>query len=193
MMIKILKSRDFIWAICLVFLGVLSRTVMHIGPNVEFITAISLVSGYFLKNKKISFMIVLFIMYITDIIIGNSVIFLFTWSGFAIAPLLGVLLSKLKIQGKFKEILVSTIAVPTGLVSTMIFFFWTNFGVVLTTNMYSKDLEGILLSYKNAVPFLVNQLSSNLIIVPSLFLIVFVLEKLAKLFANKVKTDITFF
>jgi len=36
--------------------------------------------------------------------------------------------------------------------------------------MYSKDLNGLLNSYFNAIPFLKNQLLGNLIFVPLIFL-----------------------
>ena len=53
-----------------------------------------------------------------------------------------------------------------GLISSVIFFLWTNFGVVLTTTMYTKDLSGLLASYINAIPFFRPQLVGNLLLVP---------------------------
>lgn len=147
----------------IVTIGVLSRTVFHINNNIEFITALTLATAYFVKDIKVSVLSTLGILLISDLIIGNTNIFLFTWSGFLLMVLVGKALKSSNIKSRF-------VASETGaIISTLLFFFWTNFGVVVTTSMYSKDISGLIQSYQNGLPFLLNQLIGNLIIVPVVF------------------------
>ncbi len=154
-----LPKSDLVLLVTLVVLIVLTRTIFHIGENIEFVTAASIASGYFLQKKNYSFLVPLFGLAISDILIGNTLIFTFTWSGFIAAPLLGILLYK-----KIASMIIGSEAM--GIISTMIFFLWTNFGVVVTTNMYAKTVEGLVQSYISALPFLRNQLLANIIFVP---------------------------
>lgn len=147
----------------IVLFGVLTRTVFHVNNNIEFITGIALASAYFLKDKKYALILTFGILIISDLIIGNSNIFLFTWSGFLITVGVGILLKKSNIKSIFINAEIGAIF------STLFFFFWTNFGVVVLGTMYSKDLVGLIQSYNNGLPFLVNQLVGNILIVPLVF------------------------
>ncbi len=166
-----LQNKDFIFAIIAVILGVLTRTIFDLGQNIEMVTAFAIVSGYFFNNKKLAFAVPLITMIVSDIFIKNTNIFLFTWSGFLFGPIAGSLLRRLvnKFKGNFALGLVGSQGL--GVVSTLVFFLWTNFGVWLIGNMYVKDLSGLTLSYINAIPFLVNQLVGNLVIVPIVFVL----------------------
>lgn len=160
-----ISRKEFTTVIILVVLGVLSRTVFHINNNVEFVTAFAISSAFFMQRKSLSAVVVVGIMFITDLIIGNSSIFIFTWTGFLFISLLGVILKNSRLKSLFIS---SEIGAVTG---TLIFFFWTNFGVVVLSNMYTKDLFGLIQSYQNGIPFLINQLLGNIIIVPLVFFI----------------------
>jgi hypothetical protein len=162
---------DIFFLILYVVVGILSRTIFHIAPNVEFVTGLSIAAGYFFHNKKLSFIVPLSIMAITDFIIGNNIIFLFTWSAFLIAPLfkyivLGVQKNFKGYSEYFKLFISSEVA---GILFTLFFFLWTNFGVVITTDMYPKNIIGVAESYIMGLPFLANQLLGNIIIVPFIF------------------------
>jgi hypothetical protein len=147
--------------------GVLSRTVFHLGPNVEFVTAIAISSGLLMKNKMLAFAVPVVVMFISDLFIGNSNIFIFTWSGFIFPVVLGFMISKiLKKTAEKKYLKLTSLSCLSGISSGLIFFLWTNFGHWLTTNMYTKDLTGLIDCYINAIPFLKPQLAGNLIIVP---------------------------
>lgn len=163
-----ITKKEIVLAIILIIAGFLTRTYLHIGPNIEFITAITLASGYFFKDKKLALFVPLGILVSTDFVIGNTMIFIFTWSGFLFSYILSFVFKKYaKPKSDFKNLVINSESL--GIISTFVFFLWTNFGVMLTTNMYSKNIEGLLLSYEMGLPFLVNQLVSNLIIVPLVF------------------------
>lgn len=179
-MTKIKKS-DLLLVISLIALVVLTRTILHLGENIEFVTASAITAGYFLQQKKYAIWATLFGLILSDTLIGNTMIFLFTWSGFLAAPVLGIILSKINFgKRKMSSIIVSAEAM--GIVSTMFFFLWTNLGVVLTTNMYAKTAEGLVQSYINALPFLRNQLLGNMFFVPLIFITVITIQNV---YANR--------
>lgn len=157
-------KKNLIILVVLVTLGVLTRTVFHINHNIEFITAFTLVTAYFISQKRYSIFVALGILFISDLIIGNSNIFLFTWSGFLFTAIIGFAIRHFNIKNRWVA------SIGGGVISTFVFFFWTNFGVVLLSNMYTKDLIGLMQSYFNALPFLYNQLIGNIIIVPLVFI-----------------------
>lgn len=168
-----MKMKDILYIIGYILIGVLTRTVFHIAPNVEFVTGVTLASAYFVK-RKYSLSVPFLIMFISDFIIGNSSIFIFTWSAFAFAWFIGKSLrSNLikRIATKSKVVNIFILSELGGILFTLSFYLWTNFGVVVVSNMYPKNFEGLLLSYTMGLPFLVPQLLGNMIIVPSIFLI----------------------
>ncbi len=155
----------------LTLIGILTRTIFHIAPNVEFITAIGLFAGYSLKSKS-KIIPTLLVLIITDFFIKNSIIFVFTWSAFLMTPFLSKYLNLDKSHLTIKFLKLESMAI----FSTMVFFLWTNFGVVVTTNMYEKNIYGLIESYVNALPFLQNQIVGNLIITPLLFIAMFLVN-----------------
>jgi len=172
------ELKYFLIAIFYIIFGVASRTVIHIAPNVEFVTALS-ISGAFLLRKGYGISALIGMMVISDLIIGNSNIFIFTWSAFVLIFLIGKLLSKIKTNSSILRNLL--IPEAGGIISTIFFSLWTNAGVVLMTNMYPKNIEGLLLSYKMGLPFLWPQLLGNLVIVPAVFVLTkFILKTLPR-------------
>jgi hypothetical protein len=157
--------------ITLLIVAVLERTVWDLGPNIELVTTAIVLSSLYLNNKY-TFWLTLIIMAVTDRLLGNTNIFVFTWSGFLIPALLFGFLANLK-KGK---ILISALS---GMGANLFFFVWTNFGVWALDfwGMYSKDLQGLIQCYLNALPFLKNQLISSIIFIPLGLLLI---EKLIK-------------
>lgn len=166
-------KNQILTAIVFVIVGVLTRTVLHIGPNFETITAISILSGYLFTNRKLAIGVPIAAMFISDYIIGNSNIFLFTWSAYILMPLIGAVVKKLKTNKSIVKLLALEGA---GLLSVVIFFLWTNFGVVVTTTMYEKSISGLITSYINALPFAKPQLISTVVAVPALFVMVMLIK-----------------
>ncbi len=156
---KLITSKVNLKTIILVsilfFVGLATRTFLHIGPNVEFVTAISVIGFVLIGTKAYLMFLPLAIIILSDLIIGNTIIYIFTWSGFIFTGLISFVLIKLVAKARSKLSYFSTIA--PGVISVVVFYLWTNFGVVVTTMMYSKDIFGLLNSYINALPFLRNQ------------------------------------
>lgn len=180
-----MKLKEIILSLSFIILGITTRTIFHLGPNIEFVTGVSLAAGFFINNQKLRLLIPMLIMLISDLIIGNSYIFLFTWSAFLIAPVLGNILKKQndKLEGnKFLKLFV--ISEFGGVLFTIFFYLWTNFGVVITTDMYEKSLSGLAQSYVSALPFLTPQLLSNLLIVPFVFIASYIALNYKIIFAS---------
>jgi hypothetical protein len=160
-----MNKKNILSILILITLGVLSRTVLHINNNLEFVTAFTLAAAYFIKDKKYALFTTLGILIISDLIIGNTNIVLFTWSGFLFAALVGFALRNSNIKNR------AVVGLVGGITATIIFYLWTNFGVVVMTTMYAKNILGLMQSYQNGLPFLFNQLIGNIIIVPLVFII----------------------
>lgn len=133
------------------------------------VAIISLLSGMLLGGYY-TFIVPILTMVISDIIIGNNWILLFTWSGFVVLGLIGYLL-------KTKKCLTLK-RVPTilgaGVGGILLYDIWTNFGTWLG-GWYSHTWAGLGLCYTNALPFmfwhlLSTTLAITLIIVPMIYL-----------------------
>lgn len=141
----------------IIFRFILKETVAI--PNFEPITAISLLVGSFLGGIY-SLIIPLLITFFSDLYLGNTIVYLFTWSAFAFIGLFGNLFKDsekhyyLKITGG-------------GIISVIFFFLWTNFGWWLTSGMYAKTIGGLAQCYIAGLPFLKNQLYSAILFVPA--------------------------
>ncbi len=120
----------------IIIFGILCRVIPH-PPNFSPVTAIALFSGLNFNDKRIAFSIPLLILFLSDLMIGISLINLFVYLGFITVVLLG---SKIK-SIKFGNILLASI----------IFFLLSNFGVWILG--YPKNFEGLLLCYTMAIPF----------------------------------------
>lgn len=158
------KNQQLLVAISFIITIMLTRTILHLGANIEFVTAFIIAAAFLFKDTKYIYLSLFGGLLISDLIIGNTIIFVFTWSGFLFAAVLGKLGQKATTSSKtITKMMASEFA---GVTSTLLFFFWTNLGVVLTTNMYEKNMIGLTESYINALPFLKVQLGWNLVLVP---------------------------
>ncbi len=120
----------------IIIFGVFCRLIPH-PPNFSPVTTIALFSGLNFTDKKIAFLAPILILFISDLIIGISVINLFVYSGFLAVVFLGTRVRSIK----FSNILLSS----------FIFFLISNFGVWVIG--YPKNIEGLLLCYSMAIPF----------------------------------------
>ncbi len=146
-------------------LAFIERVWFDLGPNIELITLASILAAFYL-NKKSTFLLIFGTVALSDLLIGNSNIFLFTWTGFLL-PILAISI--------FKSLNVSRILSGTlaGVSSNLFFFFWTNFGVwtLDSWDMYPNTIFGLMSSFINGVRFLKYQLTSTLFFVPIGFIL----------------------
>ncbi len=189
-MIKKIKSvliqerTKLIIALGLIGAGILSRTLFHIAPNVEFVTAISLVAGYYLGGIYL-FIVPLGVMVGSDMFLGNSSIFVFTWSAYLIGGFIGMILKQTRLN---KNIVLAGLG--AGIAFSIFFYLYTNFGVWIITPWYDKSFEGLMYSYYMGLPFFRLNIVGNLIIVPVAFAVAEFVKQRAYL-SQKNKEQIT--
>jgi hypothetical protein len=127
----------------------LSRLIPHI-PNFTPIGAIALFAGTYISNKKNSFLLPLGILLFSDLLLelvnGNGFYrdMGFVYGSFAVVVTIGHLL-----RGREQR---QTIMVAS-LVSSMLFFFTTNFGTWLMYDLYPKTGAGLVSCYIAGIPF----------------------------------------
>jgi hypothetical protein len=141
-------------------------TNWHFGlaPNLEVITASSLIAAV-LWGWRGAVGVPLAAMAASDLIIGNSPILLFTWSAFALIGLAGLALRRL--QARPSRLMLG--ALGAGVLGSVFFFVYTNFGVWLMGNLYPHTWAGLMQSYLMGIPFYRTMLIGNLVIVPAYF------------------------
>ena len=107
------------------------------------ITAMALFGGVYL-NKKIALLIPLLAMFLSDIFLGFHDTMPFVYVSFLLVGLIGLWL---KNHQKWNYIFAGT------LLSSILFFLITNFGVWSTGTMYPKTFSGLFESYLMGIPF----------------------------------------
>jgi len=118
-----------------------------------FVVAIlSLIAGRYLG--KYGFAVPVTIMAITDFYFGGGAILLFTWTGFMLIALIG---NSTKERGFVTYL-------GSGFLSVVAYDIWTNFGSWLA--WYPHNLNGLLLCYTVAIPFMLWHLVSTMIALP---------------------------
>lgn len=154
------------WSVLILVLVVAERLWFDLGPNVEFVTVATLLAAVYL-DKPYNIIIPLFALFVTDVRLGNTAIFVFTWSGYLMIGTASLLLRRA--QGG--PSLVGA-GVGAALFSSLFFYLWTNFGVWLEFRLYPPTLAGLLHSYVMGLPFFRINLVSNLIFVTSAFSVI---------------------
>jgi len=149
----------------LIMIGVFGRWALSLFPNVETLTAITLLSGVLLGSRW-GIIVPLVTVAISDIMYGNDAIFIYTWSAWLIIGL-GASLAKERMRWiQKKPILFVGSMTAFGIIASLFFFLWTNFGVWQLFHFYPKNITGLLASYIAGLPFLKFSLTGNIIIVP---------------------------
>ena len=139
---KINKTR---FVVGIIIIAILSRLIPH-PPNFTPVTAVALFSIINFKNKYIAISIPIICLFVSDLILGISLINLFVYFSFILISGIGNLFGKINIKSV--------------LLSSIVFFLFTNFGVWLIG--YPKTLEGLITCYIAAVPFFGYTLAGDL-------------------------------
>jgi uncharacterized membrane protein len=175
-----MKKDNLLPLLFLIILAVIFRTAWHFGDNIEFVTSATLIaSAYF--GLKGGLLVPFTAMFISDVMIGNTNIFIFTWSAYLIIGVLGYRAlgrknKKFKKKNdslKIKGIIVIK-AMGMGIVASLWFYLWTNFGVWVLDSwgMYPKTIHGLIEAYIMGLPFLKANLIGNIILVSFSFIFI---------------------
>ncbi|MFA5038736.1 MAG: DUF6580 family putative transport protein [Candidatus Omnitrophota bacterium] len=126
----------------LILIGICFRFLPHI-PNVTPIAAIALFSSATLSDKRLSIIIPLSLMIVTDLFLGLHETVVFTWGSVVLISLIGLALRKAR---------TTTHILAGSLLSSLVFFIVTNFGVWMA-GWYPQTPEGLMACYVAAIPF----------------------------------------
>lgn len=172
MQVKSLKSNTAIVSI-LITTAICSRLIPH-PANFAPMMAVGIFGGAFFQDRKWALIIPLLATWLSDLVINNIVYAAyyseFTWfyPGFywqyvvyALTPWVATYIFREKIT--VRNLFVS------GLGSGLFFFFVSNFGVWVSSTMYSSDAGGLLQCYLMGLPFLKGTLMGNIVYLLLLF------------------------
>ena len=128
-----------------------SRIIPH-PWNFTPILSAGIFLGFYFRQIFLGIFIVIFSMFLGDLYFGFHNTMIFTYLGLIISVLVGSFIKNLYLS----KILVGSI------LSSVSFFLITNFGVWISSNMYSKNFEGLLEAYILGLPFFHNTLLSTI-------------------------------
>lgn len=150
---KIIFSKNDLMPLSLILILVFARLIPHL-PNFTPIIAVAIMSGYFFRNMYVSFSVLLISMIIGDFFIGfyNNMVFVYLALLF-----ISFVCFKKREKVNFKNLFIF------GISGSLIFYLISNFGVWMLTDMYEKNLEGLIYCYFLAIPFFTNTLLSTII------------------------------
>ena len=139
--------------VTLFLLAVLSRWVSHLW-NFTLVGGAFVFAAAYFSDRKISTMLMLVTMLVSDYIIGFHSQMVSVYLGYLVMLGFGSMLS---LQSNRFKILGYTLA------GTLAFYLVTNFGVWLEGALYPKTLAGLVDCYVMAIPFYRNQLMSDVL------------------------------
>ena len=128
----------------------------------------------FMVQKSIGIIMPLAIMLVSDLIIGLHGLMFWTYGSIFLITLF----SYQYIKKKFINV------IKLSLVSPILFFIVTNFGVWLTSTTYSSDLSGLMTSYTMGLPFLANSLISTILFSSCFYAIYYSFTRQSELESN---------
>ena len=132
---------------------IIFRLIPH-PPNFTPIIATAILAPYLIKNKFTSCLMILISMFISDLFLGLHQLMLFVY-----IPLIITVFVSNYVKYLYNKYLT---VFSLSILSSVLFFVFSNFGVWLVFDLYSKDLNGLLQCYVMAIPFFKNTFLSTL-------------------------------
>ena len=149
--------KNLIIALVLILFAAFSRLMPH-PANFTPIAAIALFSGVYFE-KKYYLIIPVIAMLLSDIFLGFYSTMIWVYGSFAVIALIGLWLKSHKKAGYI---------FGTTVVSSIIFFIITNFGV-WASGYYEYSVNGLIQCYTMAIPFFRNSIAGDLVYVTVMF------------------------
>ena len=135
----------------LLVFGVVMRLIVH---PANFTPTLALILfGAVYCNKRYAFLLPLFLMMFTDIILGVHALILFTWGSMILVGFIGL---RLRERHDWAHLAIASLS------SSVLFYIITNFGVWLL-GYYPMNLTGLVDCYVMAIPFFRAMLASTFV------------------------------
>jgi hypothetical protein len=139
-------------ALILIMIGIIFRFIPH-APNFTPVAAIALFGAMNMPNRRLSLIMPLSLMVISDLFLGMHNMVAFTWGSTVLVSLIGIC---------FKNSNKTTAVLGGSLIASITFFAVTNFGVWFM-GYYPHSPGGLAQCYIAAVPFFRNFLAGTLV------------------------------
>lgn len=163
-------------AVGLIAFAAISRFLPNHPYNFTAIGAMALFAGTAFSDKRMAYLLPIFVMALTDLYFGFHFSILPVYMCFAITVFLGTRIKEIKLRS----------VIGMSLLSSFLFFLITNLPFwYADLSLYTLDLKGTLESYYMALPFFRNQLLGDLFYNGILFGIYYLICKSAL----KIKTQ----
>ena len=140
------KNKRIVFITLFIVVAALMRLIPH-PPNFVPITAIAIFAGIKFNNLKYAYIVPISVMLISDMFIGFYSISIFVYLAFILITTYSFLAKSYRIKNI--------------LLSSLMFFIITNFGVWLLGG-YTYSVEGLILCYTMAIPFFANSILADL-------------------------------
>ncbi|GAB5409965.1 MAG: hypothetical protein BalsKO_23300 [Balneolaceae bacterium] len=150
----------------LIIAAAISRLIPH-PYNFAPIGAMAIFGAAHFSDKKLSFILPLFAMFLSDLLINNILYasyyqgftlftpgFLWVYGAIAVIVVAGIFILK---KVTLPRVLIGSLS------ASVIFFMISNFGVWLSDPDYPLNITGLLLCYEMAIPFFHNTLAGDLV------------------------------
>src|SRR5215813_5781446 len=147
-------------AMSLVGLDVVARVAPH-APNVTPIAASAVFAGMVLRSRTLALAVPLSALLLSDLVVGT-----YDWR------IMGVVYAALALPAlaaRWGRARPMVVLAPLVLSSSLLFFGTTNFAVWAFSGMYAHDLNGLVLCYVAALPFLGNTVAGDVLWTTLLF------------------------
>ena len=145
---------------------ILSRLIPH-PPNFTPLIAGAVFLPFMLKDRRVVIGLPLCLLFISDLIIGMHNVVFWTYGAFLLIGLTVFRFSGLNLNN----------LLGLSVISPTIFYLTTNFGVWLTSSMYSNNFSGLMECYVLAIPFFGNSLVSTVLFALIFYAIRYLVQK----------------
>lgn len=163
------RTTTYMTLVLMVLVAAFSRLMPH-PWNFTAIGAMALFGGSYFPSRRLSLVVPLLALLISDLVLGFHSTMVFTYMPFALMVMLGWTLREDK----------SPLRIGTAsLVTSAVFFLVSNFGVWIMDGMYALTWPGLVSCYVAAIPFFGNQILGDLFFSGVMFGAAAVLKKTA--------------
>jgi hypothetical protein len=136
-----------------------TRLIPH-PPNLTSVTALALFGGAYFSNRWMAFLVPMIALVVSDLMLGLYQHMEIQYLSFALIVVIGLRLQRNRTAPR--------VAGAT-LLSALVFFVITNFGVWAFESLYPKTFPGLIACYVAAIPFFRNMVVGDLIYTAALF------------------------
>lgn len=164
-----MMKEKIIYPAAIIVLAALLRLAPHL-PNVAPIGAMALFGGMYLE-KKYAFIVPLAALFLSDMFLGFHTTMPFVYGSFLLSGLIGLWIRQ---HRTIKRVIFGT------LLSSVLFFVITNFGVWLVSGMYEKSSRGLLEAFVLALPFFRNTIFGDLLYTTAFIIMYEIIKVLAR-------------